>query len=182
MRVYAAFALLVCVAPTLWAADAECDQSETRSSPSPDGRWLANVQEQVCATATGAAAGVTVILASKHDNALSKRVFTMAVPRSRDDWPRIRWLSSSAVEIRVPNLAEVAPPDTEFNGIRITLAYCGDNPDDRARLAAYKEAVKQWQRDVSAWVKRRNEDARAAGERPARPEEPTLAPGRCTDG
>jgi len=167
--------------PALSAAENACDQSETRATPSPDGHWVANVQHEVCATATGAAAGITVILASKQDTTRSKRVFMMPVPRSRDDWPRIRWLESSAIEIRVPNLAEVTPPDAEFDGIHISLAYCGDNPEDRARQAGYKAAVKQWQRDVSAWVKRRNEDAQVAGPRPTRPEEPILAPGRCTD-
>jgi len=159
------------------AADLECDQSETRATPSPDGHWVANVQEEVCATATGAAAGITVILVSKQDASRSKRVFMMPVPRSREEWPRIRWQSSSTMEIRVPNLAEVKPPDAEFGGVQISLTYCGDNPDDRAQLAAYKAAVLQWQKDVSAWVKRRNEDAQAAGPRPPRPEEPRLAPG-----
>jgi len=174
--------LLCCLAPlTLPAAENVCDQSETRATPSPDGHWVANVQEEVCATANGTAAGITVVLASKQDATRSKRVFMMPVPRTRDEWPRIRWQGSNAVEIRVPNLAEVRAPDAEFAGIRITLAYCGDNPEDRARLAAYKTAVQQWQKDVSAWVKRRNQDAQAAGPRPPRPEEPALAPGRCTD-
>ncbi len=163
------------------AAELECDQSETRATPSPDDHWVANVQEEVCATANGTAAGITVILASKQQTARSKRVFMMPVPRSREDWPRIRWRNASEMEIRVPNLAEVKPPDAEFDGVRISLAWCGDNPDDRARQAAYKAAVLQWQKDVSAWVKRRNEDAQAAGPRPPRPEEPRLAPGRCTD-
>jgi hypothetical protein len=174
--------LLIPVAPAaLQAAENVCDQSETRATPSPDGHWVANVQEEVCATATGTAAGITVVLASKQDATRSKRVFMMPVPRSRDDWPRIRWQAPDAVEIRVPNLAEVAPPDAQFSGIHISLAYCGDNPEDRARRAAYKAAVQQWQKDVSAWVKQRNADAQAAGPRPPRPEEPVLAPGRCTD-
>jgi hypothetical protein len=42
-------------------------------------------------------------------------------------------------------------------------------------------AVKQWQKDVGAWVKRRKEDEASAGARPPRPEEPKLPPGRCTD-
>ena len=85
------------------------------------------------------------------------------------------------MEIRVPNLSEATAPTPEFEGIRITLAYCGDNPEDRERLAAYKAAVKQWQKDVSAWAGRRKQDAEAAGPRPPRPEEPRLAPGRCVD-
>lgn len=182
MRRPVVIALLACLTPlTLHAAENVCDQSETRATASPDGHWVANVQEEVCATATGTAAGITVVLVSKQDAARSKRVFMMPVPRTREDWPRIHWQSPDAVEIRVPNLAEVNPPDAEFSGVHISLAYCGDNPDDRARLAAYKAAVKQWQQEVSAWVKRRNADAQAAGPRPPRPEEPTLAPGRCTD-
>jgi hypothetical protein len=45
----------------------------------------------------------------------------------------------------------------------------------------YKAAVKQWQRDVTAWAARRKQDADGAGPRPPRPEEPRLSPGRCTD-
>ncbi len=66
-----------------------------------------------------------------------------------------------------------------YEGIRIALAYCNDNPEDRARLVAYKAAVQQWQKDVSAWAEKRKQDADAAGPRPARPEEPALSPGRC---
>jgi hypothetical protein len=163
------------------AAEDFCDRSESRPTPSPDGKWVANVQEEVCATSSGAAAGITVIITSTTDPTRSRRVFIMTVPRSRDDWPRIRWQGSTAMEIRVPNLSEVTPPIPEFEGIRVSLAYCGDNPEDRQRLASYKAAVKQWQRDVSAWVQRRNQDAAAAGPRPPRPEEPRLAPGRCVD-
>ena len=175
--------LLLCVAAPLAAGAEEivCDRSHPYTTPSPDGSWTASVQEEACATPSGAAAGVTVELHPGKDPQQAQRVFTMTVPRSRDDWPRIRWLSATALEIRVPNLAEVRPPREEHQGIRITLAYCGDNPGDRARLVAYKEAVKQWQRDVSAWVKRRKEDEAAAGPRPPRPEEPRLPPGRCTE-
>ena len=174
--------LLVLAAPLACGAEETiCERSGSITTASPDGRWTASVQEVACATATGAGAGITVELHSGRDASRVQRVFTMTVPRSRDDWPRVRWLTATALEIRVPNLAEVAPPREEYEGVRISLAYCGDNPADRERLAAYKEGVKQWQKDVSAWVKRRNEDAAAAGPRPPRPEEPRLPPGRCTD-
>jgi hypothetical protein len=174
--------LLVLLAPLACAAqDTVCERSGSITTQSPDGNWTASVQEVACATASGAAAGITVELLSGKEAATVQRVFTMPVPRSRDDWPRVRWLSANAIEIRVPNLAEVAPPRAEHEGIRISLTYCADNPEDRARLAAYREGVKQWQKDVSAWVKRRKEDEAAAGSRPPRPEEPRLSPGRCTD-
>jgi hypothetical protein len=163
------------------AEETVCERSGSITTRSPDGNWTASVQEVACASAAGAGAGITVELHSEKKPSTVQRVFTITVPRSRDDWPRVRWLSATAMEIRVPNLAEVSPPVTEYEGVRISLAYCGDNPDDRARLAAYKEGVKQWQKDVSAWVKRRKEDETAAGPRPPRPEDPRLPPGRCTD-
>jgi hypothetical protein len=174
--------LIVLLAPLACGAEeTACERSGSITTQSPDASWTASVQEVACATASGAGAGITVELLSGKDASKVQRVFTMPVPRSREDWPRVRWLSATAIEIRVPNLAEVSPPRAEYEGIRISLAYCEDNPEDRARLAAYKEGVKQWQKEVSAWVKRRKEDEAAAGPRPARPEEPRLPPGRCTD-
>jgi hypothetical protein len=174
--------LLALLAPLVFGSEETvCERSGSFTTRSPDGNWTASVQEVACATARGAGAGITVELHSEKDPSQIQRVFTMTVPRSRDDWPRIRWLTAVSMEIRVPNLAEVTPPLAEYQGIRITLAYCGDNPEHRARLAAYKEGVKQWQKDVSAWVKRRREDEGAAGPRPPRPEEPRLPLGRCLD-
>lgn len=175
-------ALLLCAVTTaLHAAESECDRSESKTTPSPDGKWIASVQEEACATAAGASAAVTVVLSSAQDPAHSRHVFMMNVPRSRDDWPRVRWQGPNAIEVRVPNLAEVNPPEPGFDGIHVSLAYCGDNPADRQRLADYRVAVKQWQKDVTAWVQKRKQDPDAAGPRPERPEEPRLDPGRCTD-
>ena len=175
-------ALLIALLPAAGnTAERICDQSETTATPSPNGDWVANVQHEVCDTATGAAAGITVVLASKKDPARSKRVFMMPVPRSRDDSPRVRWHGTDAVELRVANLSEAPAPDPEFDGVRITLAFCNDNPGDRAQLAAYKAAVLTWQKEVTSWAEKRKLDPDAAGLRPPRPEEPRLSPGRCTD-
>ncbi|MEP7311588.1 MAG: hypothetical protein ABI859_03325 [Pseudomonadota bacterium] len=163
------------------AAENFCDRSETKATPSPDGKWVANVQEEVCATATGAAAGITVVIASAKDPAHAKRVFIMPVPRSREDWPRIRWDGPDSMEVRVANLSEAKPPEPAYEGIRISLTYCNDNPEDRARVAAWKAGVLQWQKEVSAWATKRKLDANAAGPRPPRPEEPAIPAGRCTD-
>jgi len=175
----------IIVALCCWTAGAQaaedCDQSESKRTPSPDGRWVASVQEEVCATAQGAAAGITVILSAAADATQARRVFQMAVPRSREDWPRVRWDSPTSLHLRVPNLAEVNPPVPEYAGIHVALEYCGDNPEDRARVAAYKAAFKQWQADVSAWAQKRKQDAAGAGPRPERPEEPRVPQGRCTD-
>ena len=173
--------LAILSATAVHAEEPLCDRSDSKATPSPDGKWVANVQEEVCATTTGTAAGITVVIVSTKDAEHSQRVFIMPVPRSRDDWPRIRWDSPTTMEVRVPNLSEPSPPKPEYEGIHITLAYCGDNPADRASAAAYKAAVKQWQKDVSAWAARRKQDPDAAGVRPPRPEEPRLAQGVCSD-
>lgn len=170
------------MADSLRAAEPECDRSGSKTTPSPDGKWIASVQEEVCTTTRGgAAAGITVVLVSAADESHRRRVFLMPVPRSREDWPRVRWQGPSLVEVRVPNLSEPNPPEPEYDGIKVLLAYCGDNPADRETLANYKAAVKQWQQEVSAWVARRKQDESTAGPRPPRPEEPKLPPGRCTD-
>jgi hypothetical protein len=164
------------------ATDQFCDRSVSKTTPSPEGRWIASVQEEVCTTdAGGAAAGITVVIGSAVDAGTTRRVFIMPVPRSREDWPRVRWSGPNALEIRVPNLSEPSPPEPQWNDIRVTLAYCGDDPVARQALADYRAAVKQWQEYVSAWVARRKQDEASAGPRPPRPEEPRLPPGRCTD-
>lgn len=174
--------LLIALLPAAGsAAERICDRSETTATPSPNGDWVANVQHEVCDTSNGAAAGVTVVIASVKDPTRSKRVFIMPVPRTRDDWPRVRWQGPDAVELRVANLSEAPAPTPEFEGIRISLSFCDDNPADRARLAAYKSAVQAWQKDVTAWADKRKQNPDAAGSRPARPEEPRLSPGHCTD-
>lgn len=167
--------------PMAHAAEYICDRSGSKTTPSPDGKWVANVQEEVCDTPTGAAAGITVVLALAADPEHGRRVLIMPVPRSRDDWPRVRWQAPDAVELRVANLSEAPAPEPLYEGIRISLTHCNDNPQDRASLVAYKAAVQQWQKDVTAWAARRKEDADAAGPRPPRPEEPALSPGRCTE-
>jgi len=181
MRV-STMALLIALLPAAGnAAERICDQSETTATPSPDGNWVANVQHEVCDTATGAAAGITVVLASLKDPARTRRVFMMPVPRSRDDWPRVRWQGSDAVELRVANLSEAPAPEPQFGGVRISLVFCHDNPADRAQLASYKAAVLAWQKQVTAWAEQRKQNPDTAGARPPRPEEPRLSPGRCTD-
>jgi hypothetical protein len=178
-RGLALLALLMC-APAFAAQD--CDRSDSIRTQSPDGRWVASVQHDVCASAAGAVAGITVYVSPANEESRGQRVFVTAVPRSHDEWPRVRWQGSSVLQLRVPNLLEItAPPPPQVEGIRIELVYCGDSPQDRQRLADYKGAIKQWQRDVSAWVQRRKQDAEGAGPRPVRPEEPRLPQGLCSD-
>jgi hypothetical protein len=161
------------------AEERVCDRSESRLTPSPDGSWTASVQEEVCSTERGAAAAITVVLVPRDAPQETGRVVATAVPASRDDWARVVWRSAGALEVWVPNLAHVVEVKPAYCDVQVTLKYCGDNPQDRARVAGYQDALKAWMRETTAWVERRKQDAATAGPRPTRPEEPRAPMGRC---
>ncbi len=181
MRIATLLLLVLMLAPVCgWAAEvADCEHSGTKSVPSPDGRWIATVQEDVCATGTGTAAGVDVDLTLSGDSTHRRRVFSMRVPRTRDEWPRVLWKSPTVMEIWVPNLAEIGMQVPELEGVRIDLKYCGDNPEERAQRDAYRIALEQWMKDTTAWVEQRKRDPDFKAPRPRRPEEPALSATTC---
>ena len=161
--------------------DTECAGSAPLVYPSPDGRHRAAVQEQACVTADGGAAAAIVVLvapAATPDD--GRRALSIAVPRSRDDWPRPRWRNATTLEIWVPNLAkrlgEVAP---QVDGIAVELHYCQDNPADRQAVVDHQAALARWMRETTAWARRRKETPGSEGPRPERPQEPRIPPGRC---
>ena len=177
----ALLALLIFAPAHAWSAEAtDCDHSEARPFASPDGRWTARVQEEVCAVATGTGAGVVVDLILAADATHSQRIFSMRVPRSRDEWPRVVWSSPTAMVLWVPNRAEInKSPPADFEGVRIELKYCGDNPEERAQVVAYQAAFKKWMQDTTAWAAARKQDPELKTPRPKRPEEPTYSPDTC---
>jgi hypothetical protein len=164
------------------APEPVCDGSESKLTASPDKRFTASVQEQVCSASSGrgAVAGITVILLPADAPQQTGRVAMTAVPRSHDEWPRVVWRSATALEVWVPNLAHVVEVKPGFRDVTVTLKYCGDNPEDRARVAQYQTDFERWKKDTTAWVERRKADPEQAGARPVRPEEPRLPRGVCT--
>src|SRR5262245_42022906 len=172
-------ALLPALLASGGAVAADCDHSGAKTTPSPDGRWVATVQEEVCATDKGAAAGVNVDLALADDPAHESRVFSMSVPRSRDEWPHVVWKSATSMEVWVPNLADVGLHVADAEGVHIDLKYCGDNPEQRAKRAGYQVALKQWMKDTTAWVQQKKNDPNSTAPRPKRPEEPALTASTC---
>ena len=90
------------------AAERTCEQSESTVSAAPGGALAASVQHQVCETASGGvAAAVTVFVGESAAPLKGTRVAAIAVPRSREEWPRVVWRIVSALEVWVPNLAQV---------------------------------------------------------------------------
>ncbi|RYG69276.1 hypothetical protein EON77_14820 [bacterium] len=163
----------------LAAEPTDCDRSESRLSPSPDGRFTASVQEQVCAVGRRAAAAVTVLLIDAKDASRSTRVAATPVPRSRDEWPRAVWRDATTLEVWVPNLTEMLTFEGESQGVRVEMKRCNDDPAAREQVASYKRSFEQYKRDTTAWVEKRKVDAASVGPRPERPREPTVPTGRC---
>ena len=175
--------LLLLLAPACgWAAEqADCEHSGARLAESPDKRWVATVQEEVCDAGGVAAAGVVVDLAASADATHAQRIFSMAVRRARDEWPRVLWKSATRIELWVPNRAVIGMQKTEAQGIHIELKYCGDNPQERAQLAQFQADFKQWMSDTTAWAQRKKLDPALAEPRPKRPVEPRFSPDTCAN-
>jgi len=182
MTRFATLLLFLGLAPVAsWAADDvhDCEHSGTKTVASPDGRWIATVQEEVCAIGTRTGAGIMVDLALASDASHAKRVFNMRVPRSRDLWPRVIWKSPTSMELWAPNRAEILAQESQVEGVQIQLKYCGDNPAERAQVGEYQMALKQWMKDTTEWAQKRKQDPNFSEPRPKRPVEPTYSSDSC---
>lgn len=164
------------------AAERACDQSESTVVPSPGGSLAASVQHQVCDTASGGvSAAITVFVGSAAEPLRGERVVSVAVPRSRDEWPRAVWRGEHALEVWVPNLANVLESKSQHGEVAVALKYCADDPQARARVAQHAVDLQQWMEAVSRWAELRRSDPEGAGLRPPRPEEPRVLVRACTD-
>jgi hypothetical protein len=159
----------------------DCEHSAAKTYPSPDGKWVASVQEEVCAVGNRAAAAVNVDVARVSDPKHVGRVFSMAVPRSRDQWPRVIWKSETAMEVWAPNRAHIVKPVTSVGDLQVELKYCGDNPAERAQVAEYQAAFKKWMQDTTAWAEKRKRDPSDPAPRPKRPVEPNYSSDSCAN-
>jgi hypothetical protein len=183
MRIGMAVLVAAMLAPAgaIAAEATDCDHSAAKTYPSPDGRWVASVQEEVCAVGNRAAAAVNVDIALAADSKHVGRVFSMAVPRSRDQWPRVIWKDPTALEVWAPNRAHILKQLPALEDIRIELKYCGDNPEERAQVAAYQAAFRKWMQDTTAWVELRKRDPEDKTPRPQRPSEPSYSSDSCAN-
>lgn len=174
---------LVCAPVASWAQDSshDCEHAGTKTYESPDKRWIATVQEEVCAIGNRTGAGIMVDLALASDASHAKRMFNMRVPRSRDLWPRVIWKDPATMEIWAPNRGEIMAQQSQFDGVQVQLKYCGDNPAERAQVAEYQAAVKQWMKDTTEWAQKRKADPAFSEPRPKRPVEPNYSSDSCAN-
>jgi len=164
------------------AAERACDQSESTVVPSPGGSFAASVQHQVCETASGGvSAAITVFVGEAAAPMKGERMVSVAVPRSRDEWPRAVWRGEQALEVWVPNLANVLESKPRHGSVTVALKYCADDPEARAQVAQHAVDLKLWMESVSRWAELRRDDPQGAGPRPPRPEEPRVISRACTD-
>lgn len=176
--------LLLCAIPLAGAgAERACDQSEPLVMPSPQGSREASIQHQVCESASGRAAAAITVFVGDRGAALSGggRVLATAVPRTHAEWPRVVWRSETAVEVWVPNFAQVLETKSQHGDVAVTLRYCKDDPAARERVARHESDLQAWMAAVSRWNEARKQDAAAAGSRPPRPEEPRRPDSTCSD-
>lgn len=178
MFVAATFAAPVVAA----GAERVCDQSDSRIIPAPQGPLAASIQHQVCATdAGGVAAAITVFVGGQSAPLQGARVLAIAVPRSHDEWPRAVWRGPRDLQLWIPNFAKVLETRATWQDVAISLHYCHDDPEARARVARHETDMKQWMQDVSRWAEARKVDAASAGPRPQRPEEPRVVNRPCSE-
>lgn len=163
------------------AAERVCEQSESTVTPSPRGDRAASVQHQVCDTGGGVSAAITVYVGEAAAPLTGGRVVSVAVPRSRAEWPVARWRDARTLEVWVPNLANVLETQAAWKDVDVTLKYCGDDPDARQRVAQHELDMQQWREAVTQWARQRRDDPDAAGPRPERPAEPRVQVRACTD-
>jgi hypothetical protein len=166
---------------TALAAERACDQSEQALTPSPGGRWEASVQHQVCETAGGGvAAAVTVYVGAPGAALQGERVAAIAVPRTREEWPRVVWRGESSLEVWVPNFAQVLATGSPRD-LAVTLRYCADDPEARELVARHQLDLQEWMKAVSRWNELRKSNPDTAGARPVRPSEPKVDRRACRD-
>ena len=183
MRTVLCTGLLLALGPIAASgAESACEQSEATITPAPRGTLEASVLHRVCATSTGgAAAAVTIYVGPTGAAQQGERVAAVAVPRSRDQWPRAVWRSQSLLEVWVPNLANVLEVRPAYRDVQVQLKYCGDDPAERAAVAQHQVDLKEWMAAVTRWNEARQLDPAAAGSRPVQPREPDARPRACRD-
>lgn len=178
----AALAVTALAVAPAWSAEPVCEQSESTVTASPKGQRAASVQHQVCETAAGGvAAAITVYVGEAGAPLKGERVVSVAVPRSRDEWPIARWRGEDQLDVWVPNLANVLDSRPAAGDVKVALRYCADDPAERQRVAQYEVDLQRWREATSRWAEKRRSDPQGAGERPPRPAEPRVAVRACTD-
>jgi hypothetical protein len=127
---------------------AGCDRLTVAVQLSPDDEWAALVQESVCTDGAFVTVMTDVVqlvrhsqlgkeirLAWQHDQANHEGdVFGLDIHGHREDRPRLRWLSSTKLQITVPNKSLIGLQKASYEGIEIVVKFDPDDPAERQRF------------------------------------------------
>jgi hypothetical protein len=113
-----------------------CQREMIAMGVSPDDKWVAVVQEEVCSGLGIASTGVTdVVQLVPRDRKPENGDDIFAINENGDPTqrPNIRWLSPTKLQITVPNTALIGLDKKSYAGIEIAIKYEPDDPAERER-------------------------------------------------
>jgi hypothetical protein len=111
-----------------------CQREVIVTGVSPDDRWIAVVQEEVCSGLGMASTGISdVVQIVARDQKPENSDDVFAVDEHGDPTlrPNIRWLSSTTLQITVPNKSLIGLDKKNYVGIDIVTKFEPDDPAER---------------------------------------------------
>jgi hypothetical protein len=114
-----------------------CQSEVIATGVSPDDKWVAMVQEEVCSGPGMASTGImeaVQIVARGQSPESSDDVFVMNGSGDPMRRPNIRWLSATLLQITVPNKSLIGLNKKNYAGIDIVTKFEPDDPAERERF------------------------------------------------
>ena len=130
-------ATLLCVAMASAQNDAGCHRLTIDTLASPDGAWVALVQEDTCIGdfpfTTGVTDTVQLVRRGKQPSS-DNDVFAIEEHGRPENRPLLQWLSPKKLQISVPNKALIGLQKSNYAGVEIVIKYDPDDPEERERF------------------------------------------------
>jgi hypothetical protein len=137
-------ALLMCTALSACKKQ-ECTRTWTSdSSKSPDGKWIAEVHEDVCDAGLGGSDDITVVL---RPASVSGAATVVLAPSGQWKDPKLvkpRWLGAQNLEVSVPNRTTFGTQLPRYDGAEVAVRFENDDPTDRTRWLAWRKQNMEW--------------------------------------
>jgi hypothetical protein len=122
-----------------------CEREMIAKSSSPDGSWIAFIQEGTCTSGSVTVSTDTVRLAKResfdevHQRSHVEKaeyendVLVVDYYGRAENRPLLRWLSLSQLQITIPNISNVGLRKRSFQGVDILVTYDPDDPAARQK-------------------------------------------------
>jgi hypothetical protein len=141
-RVLLPFLVLPCLLSSVKAESSPrgslgCQREVIATGLSPDDKWVAIVQEEVCSGLGMASTGImeaVQIAARDQEPEKGDDVFVMNGSGDPMRRPNIRWLSPTTLQITVPNKSLIGLEKKNYVGIDIVTKFEPDDPAERERF------------------------------------------------